>query len=154
MHSLILNGDLKRLFEGAACVTAAGLMLGLMARPELRPDMGAPRLELGAAGARADHATDETASWTSYGGAIPDYVIGTDWSRPQPAYLQEEPFVTGDGPEAPVDEAQVGEPRQVSWQEPPREPAAYPSLSGGAPYDADLPPPPEPPDEEEEGPAG
>jgi hypothetical protein len=153
MPSLILNRDLKRLFEGAACVTVAGLLLGLVARPELRPDMGAPRQEMGFAGPRASPAADQSAAWASYSGAIPDYVIGTDWRRPPQAYAPDEKLVVVDIPEEPSEDTEAVETRQVSWQEPAREPTSYPSTSGGVPYDADLPHPPEPP-EDDDAPAG
>jgi hypothetical protein len=152
MRQLILNRDLNRLFGGAACVAAAGLMLGLVARPQLRPDLGAPRQEVPFAGARTPPGTDQSASWTAYGGAIPDYVIGTDWRQPPPAYPDDQVLAVDTADEPPL-EADVGEARQVAWQEPPRDPPSYPSTSGGTPYEADLPSPPEPPSDDDGAPA-
>jgi|SRR5436190_20657724 hypothetical protein len=149
MRTLILNRDLKRLFEGAAGVAAAGLMLGAFMHPTLRPDpLGAPRMEMGVAGARAAYAPDQAATWTSYGGRLPDYVVGTDSLKPPPAYRDDPTLVvdTADEPERP----ETYQRRQVAWQEPPREPVAYPSTSGGVPYESDLPRAPEPPDEDDE----
>ena len=73
--------------------------------------------------------------------------MGTDSLKPPPAY-RENPILVVDTPEEP-EEAERYEPRQVAWQEPPREPVSYPSTSGGVPYESDVPRPPEPPGEDD-----
>jgi hypothetical protein len=161
MRTLIGNSDLKTLYSGVAAACAAGLLMGAAMQPNLRgpKDAEGPQMLTPPGGARAAYAAYE-AGVAAYGANVPEYVLGTDWTRPRAwapqvvAYRDEEPrrdkVMTY---EAADDAADHTAPAQ--WTEPPREPPRYPSERGNTSYGADLPPPPEPPDntDEEPGPA-
>jgi hypothetical protein len=154
MRNLILNGDLRRLFQGAAGVALGGLMLGAVMHPTLKgPDeLGGPQMLMGVSGARSAYAPDLAATWTSYVGQVPDDVVGTDWAHPPQAQIAyaDGPVVVADIADEPqADTGQAVEAVQTTWREPAREPPRYPSMSGAPPNDSDLPPPPEPPDDED-----
>ena len=150
MRNLILNEDLKALLQGAGAVAAAGLLLGTVAHPNLnvgdRP--GGPQMLIGSAARGGGYAADPGVG--VYAGATPEYVVGTDWTRPKtPQYVQyaePETADTGDvmayADDAPA-QAQV---TRAAWQDEPRAATVYPSERGNAYYEANLPGPPSPPD--------
>lgn len=77
---------MKALFQGAPYVVAAGLLLGAALQPQLAvsDQPGGPQMLMGVSAPRAS----DDMSWTaSYSGPVPDYVLGTDWTRP-PAYSE------------------------------------------------------------------
>ena len=78
--------DLRQAFYGMAIATVAGLVIGGVSKPDIREmtDLDGPQLLSGTSGERLGPGIRQNASWTSYGGQVPDYVIGTDWT--QPAY--------------------------------------------------------------------
>ena len=155
MRKLIDNRDLRSLFGGAAVAVASGLILGGVMQPNLRADdrPEGPQILAGIAAPRADHLYDVGASWAAYRGRVPDHVIGTDWLKPREyavlAYDERsEPAPEADTVVFTAEEAPA-EPMEMAqrWEEPPREPVSYPSMSGGAYTGADLPQAPEPPPE-------
>ena len=143
--------DLKTLFAGVGVAAVSGLLLGGAMQPDLRGDERpeGPQIFAGWSGVRSTGPFDDGLTLTYYEGQIPDYVVGTDWK--QTIAWQESPEIA----EAPADYSAFDEPEaaaeasayaaDASWQEPPPEPPAYPSLSGGVAYGVDLPPPPPPP---------
>jgi len=155
MRNLIHNRDLRSLFSGAAVAVLSGLILGGVMQPNLRADdrPAGPQILAGISAPRADRLHDLQASWAAYRDRVPDHVIGTDWLRPREQYAvlayeersaapSEETVVFTAEDEAP--ELEVA----ARWEEPPREPLSYPSMSGNVPTGADLPRPPAPPSEE------
>lgn len=159
MRTLILNRDLKTLLQGVAVLAAVGLLMGAVAHPNLRGegDAEGPQMLMAGGGERGVQAISDPGV-TAYGGRVPEYVLGTDWTRPrvdQTAWwepeAEPEPEPQEDTGPAVVftaddDPAQVQATR-VAWQDDPREPAAFPSDRGGVAYEANLPAPPSPPDE-------
>lgn len=160
MRNLIDNRDLRSLFSGAALAVAAGLGLGAVMQPNLRADdrPEGPQILAGIAAPRADHLYDAGASWAAYRERVPDHVIGTDWLKPRedyavlayderaaPAQEAEEETVVFTADEAEAPQIQVAD----RWEEPPREPVTYPSLSGNAYTPSDLPRAPAPPAEDD-----
>lgn len=145
----MLNRDLRTLYAGMAAVAAVGLIGGAYMHPTLKPLEGGPQIQAGVAGERVDHAYDYAASWTSYQGQVPEYVIGTDWLKP-PQYAmvddvpdyRDEPITVDEADYA----ADTGDTTQaVADSEPepqalPREPVAYPSLGGDITRRAEPPP--------------
>jgi len=149
MRTLIDNDDLKTLLQGASAVVLGGLLLGGVMHPDLykgeRP-LG-PQMLMGGAARGGSYATDPGVG--VYAGATPEYVIGTDWTRPKtPQYAEAETGDTGDVMTYAEDDAPA--PAQVTraaWRDEPREPTTYPSERGNAYYEANLLGPPAAPDE-------
>ena len=125
--------DLRQAFFGVAIAAVAGLVLGGASKPNLREGshLDGPQLLSGVSGERSVPGFNQNASWTGYGGQIPDYVIGTDWT--QPAYPAE--FASAEPDPEP-------EPARVAYEAPvrpavapryetaPAPPPTYPSLGG------------------------
>jgi hypothetical protein len=154
MRTLITNDDLKTLMQGASAVALGGLLLGGAMHPNLnfgdRP-LG-PQMLMGGGPRGGSYASDPGVG--VYAGATPEYVIGTDWTRPKtPQYAQyAETADSGDVMAYAEDDAPA--PAQVTrtvWRDDPREAPAYPSQRGNAYYEANLPAPPEPPDDQADG---
>jgi hypothetical protein len=146
MRTLISNDDLKTLMRGAGAVALGGLLLGGAMHPDLyqgeRPR--GPQMLMGGAVRGASHAPDPGVA--AYGGATPEYVIGTDSTRPQPpqyvAYAEADAGDTGDVMAyAEDDGAASAQVTRATWQDEPREAPAYPSERGNAYYEANLPGP-------------
>lgn len=88
---------MKALFQGAPFVVAAALLLGAALQPQLAvsDDPRGPQMLMGVS---ARHAPPDV-SWAAYNGPVPDYVLGTDWTRPpdypatyeEPSYVPPEP---------------------------------------------------------------
>ncbi|WP_340644130.1 hypothetical protein [Phenylobacterium sp.] len=125
--------DLRHVFFGMAIATVAGLSIGAASKPEIREmtDLDGPQLLAGHAGERLGPGLRQTASWTSYSGQVPDYVIGTDWTQPaHPVEMAE------------ADLEPEPEPARVAYQQPPVRlapakyesepvpPLSYPSMGG------------------------
>lgn len=146
MPRLIHNDDLKRLFAGSAIAVAAGLMVGLSFKPSLADGLLAPQQDWGVSAARSYAMVDERGVG-AYTGQVPDYVIGTRWTRPQPPPADVEVLAYNDVAEpAPSadDYAATAEATHVTtrWQDEPREAPYYPSERGNSYYESDLPDPP------------
>ena len=154
MHQILSNHDLKTLLQGVAGVAACGLLLGAAMHPKL--DVGekpaGPQMLMGQ-GAQRGGGSPDGPGLAAYAGATPDYVIGSDWTRPPPAEWAEEAPI-GDASDDNVvaaDDDPPATPYRAAWRDEPREPAAYPSANGGLAYEANLPAPPPPPDEADQG---
>jgi hypothetical protein len=152
MRTLISNDDLKTLLQGASAVVLAGLLLGGVMQPSL--DAGdkplGPQMLMGGGTRGGGYAADPGVA--AYGGATPEYVIGTDWTRPKtPQYVQYAQADTGDAGDVMAYEADdppaPAEVTRTTWRDEPREATVYPSERGNAYYEANLPRPPDAPDE-------
>ena len=131
---------------------AAGLLLG----STLHPDLGAeglmsPQTQVAGGGARDGYVGGDP-GLSRYAGPVPEYVTGTDATRPPAEFAD----AGAPAPETPAprpvqDEAPQVRPAPPAWRDMPREPVAYPSNAGGVVYETDLPPPPPPPGEDDPG---
>lgn len=123
--------DLRHAVYGVAIATVAGLILGGAAKPDLREmtDLDGPQLVAGQSGERLGPGFQQTASWTGYGGQVPDYVIGADWIQPdQPVEMaQAEPEPE---PARIVYEAPPVRLAPVKYESEPAAPPSYPSMGG------------------------
>lgn len=130
MRTLIRNPDLKRLFAGAALAAFAGLAMGGAVQPRLQDRILAPQQQMAGGGAR-NYATASEAGIGLYPGQVPEYVIGTNYTRPPP--LPDEPVLAHDAAEY-AETAEATAPAE--WVVEPHPEPLYPS---------DLPAAPEPP---------
>jgi hypothetical protein len=125
--------DLRPAIYGMAIATVAGLILGGVSKPDIREmsDLDGPQLVAGQAGERLGPGSAQTASWTSYGGQVPDYVIGTDWILPdQPvemAQIEPEPEPE---PARIVHDAPPVRLAPAKYESEPAAPPSYPSMGG------------------------
>ena len=129
---------MKMIFQGIAVAAASGLLMGGAFKPTLTYGEGplGPQLLLAPSGERQETFSGG-ASFASYDGEVPDYVLGTDWTEANAplydtaAYAYEDEFATP----APVETAyepvvvRPPEPIRVAYAAP--EPVAYPSTHGG-----------------------
>ena len=101
MQNPIQNRDLRGLFVGAAGVAVVGLLAGAAMQPQLKVAAGpdGPQIMAGMSGARTLSYGDPGAAFTGYQGAVPDYVLGTDWTKTPPAVF---PDVHFDPEEPPI----------------------------------------------------
>lgn len=146
MRTLIQNADLKRIFTGSALAVVAGLAMGAAAQPPLQDRILAPQQQMAGGGAR-NYAAAGEAGVGGYSGAIPEYVIGTDYTRPPPM-LEQEALAYDSPARAMTDYAETAEataPTQADWVVEGREETVYPSERGNAWNPSDLPEAPEPP---------
>lgn len=156
MPMLIQNRDLKTLFSGAAVAVAAGLLFGGVFYPDLNAGaVKGPQMEMSGGGPRAVTEVSD-AGVSTYNGHVPDYVIGTDALKP-PVYqvlsyeerAEPEAADTGDQGDVMAYEAPAQtQPVQIQtagWRDAPREATRYPSQSGNAVHEVDLPAAPPPP---------
>lgn len=159
MRDLIRQRDLLNLGKGAALAAVAGLILGAAMQPDLDGDgFIAPQIELPPSGARAELAGYDPGV-AAYGRNPPEYVIGTDYTRPpvleETVLAYDERALTAPDEagahEAPVmvyeASAEGREPdAQAAWRDEPAPPPLYPSQQGNTYYASDLPEPPSPPE--------
>lgn len=154
MRQILSNQDLKTLMQGVAGVAASGLLMGAAMQPNLdgHPVQG-PQILAPGGGERGDGPAGDLRVG-QYSGQPPEYVIGTDWTRPRPVqYADAAPArddtevvilaADGDPPNA------AGMATKAAWRDEPREPTRYPSQSGNAYYEANLPAPPAAPSADE-----
>ena len=143
---------MKTLCAGAAMALMAGLSVGGAMKPQLITDTGlaGPRTLITRAGVRAVHpddgAVDAGLSYANYAGEIPAYVTGTDAQAPAAIAVEPAPpaadeaaanyYVSPLRDEAPAPRAATGELTPAAYGRPETERLAYPSLDGGADYDA------------------
>ena len=160
MRTLIRNEDLKSLLQGAAVVAIVGLLMGAVAHPNLRGEGAAgPQIRMAGGGPRGVQTISDPGVGV-YGGRLPEYVIGTDASRPRPepswgtAASQPEPQQDrGPAVVFTSDDDYSGQMQMTrpAWRDEPRPEPAFPSARGGVPYEANLPiPPPAPGADEDE----
>jgi hypothetical protein len=149
MGTLIRSSDLRRVYIGAGLAVIAGLTLGGAVQPPLADGIVAPQQAMAGGGMR-NYAAATTRDVGAYPGQVPDYVIGTNYTRPLPvaeqvlAYEERaEPTAYDIAEHARTAEAVTTIQRR--WADEPREETVYPSQQGGAFNPSDLPPPPEPP---------
>jgi hypothetical protein len=148
MRTWISNQDLKTLAQGVSAVAACGLLLGSAMHPELdvgdKP--GGPQILLAGGGPRGAPAQSDP-GLGAYPYGTPEYVTGTDWTRPAPTFVDNGPIETAESvPVYDEEPSPVGVHRTV-WRDEPRGPVVYPSQTGNADYEDNLPePPPEPDD--------
>jgi hypothetical protein len=146
MRTLIENGDLKRLFTGAALATFAGLAIGASIQPPLQDRILAPQQQMAGGGTR-NYAAPSEAGIGLYPGQVPEYVIGTNYTRPPPEYE----VLTADDRAEPAahdaaDHAETAEATAPTrWVVEPHQAPMYPSERGNAWNPSDLPEAPEPP---------
>ena len=149
MRTLIQNSDLKRLFTGAAGAVVAGLVIGATVQPALQDRILAPQQQMAGGGTR-NYASATTADVGAYPGQVPEYVIGTNYTRPPPVLEYESP-APDDSAAPATDYAETAETSAPArWEVEPHEAPLYPSVRGNAWNPSDLPEPPEPPVEEYE----
>jgi len=142
MRDLIPRNDLKRLAMGAAVASLAGLMLGGAMRPNLdEHEATGPRILMGEHVERTLPAAYDRGVG-AYQGELPEYVVGTDWTRPRAVpVMQADPLPEEAGETVVYEAAPVLRVASPTYREPAPEPL-YPSLRGNTPYESDLPPPP------------
>jgi len=131
----------KALYSGVGIAAMAGLLMGAAMKPDLRGDERpeGPQIFAGWSGVRSTGPFDPGMTFADYNGRVPDYVVGADWRsalafrddvayepEPAPDYYERERRTGGEY-------ARYAPPAQV---EPPREEPLYPSMSGGAAYNA------------------
>lgn len=132
---------MKTVLTGAGIALTAGLLMGAVAKPDLRGDdrPEGPQVIAGWAGVRSTGPFDDGTTFASYQGQVPDYVLGTDWKKslappPDPRPVRVADAADDDPPPDPVVIT------HAAYDEPPREAPAYPSIEGGQ----DVLPPPHP----------
>lgn len=140
----------QALYYSIASAALAGLLTGGVMKlgPDALSEVGGPQILIAGAGERVIDAQPHTggALFTSLNGEIPEYVVGTDWTRPQYAmgdvYAYDASYEEADSyaPTAPapnpnVDDAVFVAPVKIS--SPPKiVPVSYPSEGGGVLGDA------------------
>jgi hypothetical protein len=122
---------------GAAMALAAGLMLGGYMKPQLVTDhpLGPQILTPGSAQGSSDP-VDDGATLARYGAKIPDYVLGTDMTRPMVGRMTP----AAEPAPAPAPAPQEDPPAErdrTDYQAPATTPASYPSPRDGDGYDRD-----------------
>lgn len=145
----------KALFTGVGMAAMAGILLGGAMKPDLRGDdrPEGPQVFAGWSGVRSTGPFDPGTSFASYGGQVPDYVVGTDWKAVSFQWKDDAAYEP-----APIrdyyDEARAEPlPAVEPYREPTRIEPLYPSLNGGAAsYASDRVPdhaalPPQPPEQ-------
>lgn len=152
MRTLILNDDLKRLFSGAAVAVVAGLVMGAAVQPRLQDGILAPQQKMAGGGPRT-YAMGYEHGIGAYPGPIPDYVIGTNYTRPP--VLETQVLAYDDRVDTvAVEAADYAETADATastrWADEPRGEPVYPSQRGNAWNPSDLPPAPAPPEPSED----
>ena len=154
------RSELRTPLIGAAAAAVTGILLGGLMHPTLSADFVAPQTLIPGGGARdAAYAADPGVA--RYSGQAPDYVVGTDWVRPQAPEAPQMAMPVSDR----VDDSSADRADLMAYTahedapahvvraslEPPA-PAAtdYPSRTGGVMYEANLPAPPPPPQDGEQ----
>jgi hypothetical protein len=146
MRQILSNHDLKTLIQGIAGVAASGLLVGAAMHPNLDAHaVEGPQMQAPGGGERGTGAAGDL-GLAAYPGQPPEYVVGTDWTRPQPVQYADAGGDTDVVVLAADDDPQPAPvPTRAAWRDEPREPTAYPSMRGNVDYEANLPPPPPPP---------
>lgn len=125
--------DLRHVFFGMAIATLAGLAIGGASKPDIREmtDLDGPQLVAGQSGQRLDPGFSQAANFTSHGGQVPDYVIGTDWVQPDhPVEMaQAEPELEPQ-PARVIHEEPPVRLAPAKYESEPVPPPSYPSMGG------------------------
>ena len=155
MRQILSNHDLKILIQGVAGVAACGLLMGAAMQPNLDEHaVEGPQILAPAGGARGDGPAGD-AGIGAYAGQLPEYVTGTDWTRPPPVQYAADTPVADDTDvvvlAADDDPQPVPAATRAAWRDPPRDAPAYPSMRGNVDYEANLPAPPPPPGDDDLG---
>ena len=147
MGYLIRSNDLRRVYVGAGLAVVVGLAMGGAVQPQLADGILAPQ-QAWANGGMRTYAAATTRDVGAYPGQVPEYVIGTNYTRPLPvpeqvlAYEERaEPTAYDIAEHARTAEAVA----PARWENEPEAEPIYPSQDGNAFNPSDLPPPPEPP---------
>lgn len=146
MRTLIQNPDLKRIFTGSALAAVAGLAMGASVQPSLQDRILAPQQQMAGGGPR-HYAAVNHAGIGAYAGAVPEYVIGTDYTRPPPP-LEQEVLAYDDRARAVADYGETAEATAATpthWVVEADDEPLYPSERGNDWNPSDLPEAPEPP---------
>ena len=147
MERLFTHTDLKRIGAGLAVAAAAGLLMGAAFRPDLDAhDAAGPQMLMGDAGPRKVVAVADP-GLAAYAGHVPDYVIGSDWTRPHEEPAVEEAAAVDEhaGDVMAYENEAPPEVTRATYVDEPRPAPRYPSMSGNAEYEANVPAPPPPP---------
>jgi hypothetical protein len=137
---------MKALFLGLSVATIMGLSAGGALKPVTSDFQGGPQSLSPPSGHRTQRVFNEAASWTSYAGAVPDYVIGADWIAPDMSMAA---AALDPEPDPPAPEATKPAPVVVQvakTEEPPAPPTHYPSTDGDILAGMDSYAPPTPPE--------
>jgi hypothetical protein len=107
MDQMLIRWPIITPLAGAAMALAAGLMLGGYMKPQLVTDhpLG-PQMLTPASAQRISDPVDDGATLARYGAKIPDYVLGTDLTRPmtaQPAPVTAPEPAPQEDPPAPLE---------------------------------------------------
>jgi hypothetical protein len=129
--------ETRMLAAGAAAAVVAGVLMGAV----MKPDFGQERV-LGPQFFAADGGVHQASyrpdpGVSVYGGRIPDYVIGTDWTRPRPQTASASPPAPREEPVEFTSEDQPPSPMVMTyrtWREAPRDASSYPSMDGDVRY--------------------
>jgi hypothetical protein len=128
----------KELFFGAAIAAAAGMLMGAAARPDLNANdrPAGPQMLSTVGGVRNPGPfADDSASFAAYHGKLPDYVLGTDFTKATSVYpsadapppMKVVAYHDDPPPDAPV--------THVAYVEDPPAKPSFPSVDGGQPAD-------------------
>lgn len=129
---------MKLIFQGIAVAAASGLLMGAAFKPSLTYGEGplGPQLLLAPSGERHE-AFGGGASFAAYGGEVPDYVLGTDWTEADAPlyeaadYAYEDEFATPEPVETTDEPVVIRRPEPIRTAHAAPEPVAYPSTHGG-----------------------
>ncbi len=154
MWNPLQRSDWLRVGGGSALALLTGIMLGGAMQPNLTEDFTGPHTLVPGGGQRSVSIASQQ-SVADYGAQLPDYVVGTDWTRPRELTLASADVAAAPEPAAEVtvytsDESSP-DPMNVvrtRWRDEARDPVSYPSDRGGLVYETDLPAPPPAPESE------
>ena len=134
---------MRALVSGAAIAAVAGLLMGMAAKPDLASDdrPAGPQMLSTSGGVRAAGPfADDSTTFASYAGKLPDYVLGTDATKamnvfptayvppPMKVAVRDDP-----PPELPL--------THVAYDDTPAPAPSFPSMEGGKTAGSDLLPP-------------
>lgn len=156
LQDLIQQLD-RRAFYGMAAAAVIGLGLGGAMKPVLFTGGGpeGPQSLGPQSGARNYDEADGGLSFAAYRYGVPEYVIGTDWTRPRDASPPSTDWERAPPLEYPESAPSVDASAQpAAYHAPAPEPESapepnYPSMGGEVVARLDVPPPPAPPAAEE-----
>lgn len=132
----------QALYYSIASAACAGLLVGgtMKLGPDALSEIGGPQILISGGGERAASGAYDNGGvlFTSQNGDVPEYVVGTDWTRPQYAALSydvgyqdaDDSYApTAPAADANIDEAVYTAPIKIS--SPPKlQPVSYPSIDG------------------------
>ena len=144
MRTLLQTRNARMVLAGVAAAVVSGLAMGAVLRPDLHGDgLVAPQTLIAGGGPRDDASADP--GLARYGGRIPEYVIGTDWTRPPPLVVEAPRSEPVDAVVYPRDTLPDLQPTRAARPDEPPKPVNFPSNDGGVFHETDLPEAPPPP---------